>query len=438
MWEKLLRPVTQYRGLPRPVYVLFLSRVVTALGMFVGPMMTLILTLKYGLSAATAGAIITGASLGAGLCSILGGRIADRASRKWTMILFQSLSALIFIVCAFLSPLYGSASPDAPAWPMIGLLILAYLVGALGGPAGEALMMDLTEPKNRKVAYSLSYMGFNFGFAFGAALAGFLFKDHLFWVFAGDALTTLLSLALIALFIPDAHRKTAAELASDAAGERGLEKAVTGSLWSVLKARPILPLFALVFALYQFCYSNWAFLLPLQMGQLFGADGARYQGLLASLNGVVVISLTPLLVHWMRKMQPLSAMAIGGVLFTASYFTLGASRVFPLFLFAIFVFSAGEVTFTILQSVFIASQTPSSHRGRISATVSLIAGAGWSVGPVVSGLIAQTTSASFTWNAVGVVMVFAVVGLLLLKRLEKPVAPEAEGAEGDLAGVAGE
>ena len=40
--------------------------------------------------------------------------------------------------------------------------------------------------------------------------------------------------------------------------------------------------------------------------------------------------------------------------------------------------------------------------------------------------------------AVGVVMVFAVVGLLLLKRLEKPVAPEAEGAEGDLAGVAGE
>lgn len=369
MWDKLLRPLTQYRGLPRPVYVLFFSRVVTALGMLVGPMMTLILTLKYGLSAATAGAVITVASLGAGLCSLLGGRIADRFSRKWTMILFQSLSALIFLVCAVLSPLYGSAAPDAPAYLIIGLLILAYLVGALGGPAGEALMMDITEPKNRKVAYSLSYMGFNLGFAFGASLAGFLFKDHLFWVFAGDALTTLLSLALIAAFIPDRHKRTAAEQEAADGKDRGLEKAVTGSLWSVLKARPILPLFALVFAVCQFCYSQWAFLLPLQMGQLFGVDGARNQGLLASLNGIVVIALTPLLVHWMRKMKPLDAMALGGAFFVASYFLLGASRIFPLFLFAIFVFTAGEVTFTILQSVFLASQTPSSHRGRITATV---------------------------------------------------------------------
>jgi MFS family permease len=126
-------------------------------------------------------------------------------------------------------------------------------------------------------------------------------------------------------------------------------------------------------------------------------------------------------------------MALGGTFFVASYFLLGASRVFPLFLFAIAVFTAGEVTFTILQSVFLASQTPSSHRGRVTAIVQLIAGAGWSIGPLVTGSIADATSASFTWNVVGAVMIVAVVGILLLKKLEKPAepGPAAVDADGD-------
>ncbi len=432
MWEKLLRPLTQYKGLPRPVYVFFFSRLVTALGMLVWPMMTLLLTVRLGLSSAAAGLVITGASLGAGLCSLLGGRLADRFSRKWTMILFQGLAAAVFLVCAVLTPMYSGDAPSGPPWLLVGLLVVAFLVGSLGGPAGEALMMDITAPKNRKTAYSLSYLGFNLGFAVGASLGGFLFKDHLFWLFAGDAVTTFLSLALIAAFIPDARKKAEAEAEAEGEG-REMEQAVKGSLWSVLKARPILPFFAVALAVYQFCYSQWSFLLPYQMGALFGVDGARYQGLLASFNGIVVIALTPFLVHWMKNMRPLNAIALGGSIFVASYVLFGASRLFPLFLGAMFLFTAGEVTVTVLQPVFVANQTPASHRGRISATLSLIAGLGWSLGPATTGRIAQATNASFTWYVVAGVMAVAVCGMLLLKRLEKPPekAPEAAGgAEG--------
>ena len=44
-------------------------------------------------------------------------------------------------------------------------------------PAYDALLADLTNPDNRKGAYSLVYMGWNLGFAIGPAIAGMLFQD---------------------------------------------------------------------------------------------------------------------------------------------------------------------------------------------------------------------------------------------------------------------
>jgi len=53
------------------------------------------------------------------------------------------------------------------------------------------------------------------------------------------------------------------------------------------------------------------------------------------------------------------------------------------------------------------------------------------------GAIAETTSASFAWNVVGGVMVLAVVGILLLKTLEKPAEERPEpGSEGGAEGGA--
>jgi MFS family permease len=417
MWEKLMKPITQYRGLPRPVYVLFFSRMVNALGMFVGPMMTLILTVKIGFSSSLSGTLITVATLGSGLGLAVGGKLADRFGRKRTMLLFQGLAALLYLACGFLTPA-DSAQTLQNGIPIVALLMASPFIGAMSQPAAEAMTMDLTEPKNRKESFSLIYMGFNLGFAVGPTLAGLLFLHDLRWVFAGDALTTLISLALIAVYVPDTKPQTTD---SDSMEGRELEKAVTGSAWKVLRERPILPLFALIYALYQFCYSQWGFLLPLQMNNLFVADGARNHGLLGSLNGIIVIALTPVLLHWMKKMRPLYAISLGGALFTLSFFLFGwfdVFRLFPPFLFGMFVFTVAEIVVTVLMPVFIADQTPSSHRGRISAAVSLIAGAGWSLGFAVMGFVNDAVGIRASWNIVSAVMALAVVAMLLLRRLE--------------------
>jgi MFS family permease len=83
-----------------------------------------------------------------------------------------------------------------------------------------------------------------------------------------------------------------------------------------------------------------------------------------------------------------------------------------------FVFTVAEIVVTVLMPVFIADQTPSSHRGRISAAVSLIAGAGWSLGFAVMGFVNDAVGIRASWNIVSAVMALAVVAMLLLRRLE--------------------
>lgn len=48
-----------YRNLPRPIYFIFLSRIINSVGAFVGPLLTLLLTDKIGLNTETSGAFVT-------------------------------------------------------------------------------------------------------------------------------------------------------------------------------------------------------------------------------------------------------------------------------------------------------------------------------------------------------------------------------------------
>ena len=73
--------ITQYAGLRREVYVLFVGRIVTAMGSFVWPMLTFLLTTKLGFSDGVATLFIATAGLISLPMALLGGRLADRFPR---------------------------------------------------------------------------------------------------------------------------------------------------------------------------------------------------------------------------------------------------------------------------------------------------------------------------------------------------------------------
>ena len=82
----------QYGGLKKEIYILFIGRLVTAMGSFVWPMLTFFLTTKLGLSDGQSTLLIATATFLSLPAALLGGKLADRFSRKSIIILFDCLT----------------------------------------------------------------------------------------------------------------------------------------------------------------------------------------------------------------------------------------------------------------------------------------------------------------------------------------------------------
>ena len=395
--------LSPYRGLPKEIYVIFVSRVINALGSFVMPLMTIILTQSVGLSKEIAGLYISGAGLLFLPASLLGGKLADGLGRKKVIAVFDGLAAVFYILAGF----------TTPSMQTVYLMMLAGVSMMAAGPAHDSLLADLTTPESRSGAYALSYMGWNMGFALGPVLGGVLYKNHLPLVFWGDALTALIGLSLVLLFVPETFRRAQTEVYGE---ERKLEQRVSGSIWSVLKQRKILIYFAFIVFGYNFAYAQSTFMLPMQVLEIYPEVGARYFGFLAGCNGLVVLLFTPVLTRLVEKTKSIRRMVYGGLLYALGFGMLGAVHTLSYFFLATFIFTLGEIILAISTAPFIANHTPASHRGRMSAVIPMIFGLGNTLGPAGMGKMLAYVSIENAWLMIGLsTLLFAV----LMYRLEK-------------------
>lgn len=407
----------RYRGLPKEIYVLFFARMINSMGAFVFPLLALILTEKIGLSKQEAGTWMTIFALTQFPCMILGGKLADTFGRKKLIILFQILGASIYAVCGFVPP----------SMAIVYLVGIASNIYAMSYPALDSLAMDITCKDNRKEAYSVLYMGHNLGYAFGPIIGGFLYRNHLPLVFIGDALTTIIATVLMLIFIKETMPKKGENpKRNKSINENELERHQAGSVFRVLFKRPVLIFFALILMLYEFSYTQWAFALPLQMNDVFGASGAQYYGLLGSFNGILVIIFTPLITSLTKKLHSLIALGIGGLIYMVSFALFGMINILSLFFVGIFIMTMGEIIGAVNGSTFIANHSPASHRGRISSILSMVSGSGRMLAPLVMGFIIAGTNIMISWFIIAGIVLFGAIMMFLLSRMKTRVDKQEE------------
>lgn len=391
-----------YSGLDRSIYFLFLAQIVNSLGHFVHPFLTLFLTQKIGMDTAAAGMYVLASAIVWVPGSMIGGRIADKRARKATMLIFQSLAAAMLVPCGFLE-----TSIVIP-W----LLIFSSFFQGIAEPVNDAMITDMTVAKQRKSAFSLLYLGHNIGFALGPIIAGFLFNRYMRWIFFGDAATTAIALAVVAVFTKES-KPTDEQIEESFAHDETPEKAEHGSIWRVLARRPFLFAFMFIHILYSLVYSQVGFALPLQLAATFGEAGPRLFGIIMTVNAVAVILLTTIVLNATQKLPPVLSVAISGLFYALGFGLLHRFSSFEILIGLTLLWTVGEILSATNASAYIANHAPITHRARVNSIAPIIMYSGQAIGPPLAGFFIDRYSVSGIWP-ITLLLSAAGSGLLLL------------------------
>ena len=326
------------RSFPRPVWILFAGTFLNKFGTFVIPFLALYLT-RQGFSLKQAGLAISAYGAGHLVACAIGGHLADSIGRRKTIVLSMLSAAACMLALSQVRSLGA----------IIAVTALTGLASELYRPAASALLTDLVPPARRVTAFAAYRLALNAGWAFGPATAGLLSKYSYFWLFVGDAITSLLFGIVAWRALPHGVRATEEQ-----------------SGWSeALRVMRGDRLF------HQLLFSTLAIgLVFMQMSSTFGLHVTRLgfsdavYGLLLSLNGVLVVFCELPLTGWTQRVNPRRAMALGYLLIALGFGMNASGGGVPALALGMMIFTFGEICSMPISSAYVSDLAPSYMRGR--------------------------------------------------------------------------
>ncbi len=402
-----MKYLRQYKNLSREIYVLFFGRIVTSMGSLIWPIMTLILKNKLGYSATTIATIDMVLAVIQFPIVLLGGKLADSVNRKKIIVCCD----MVTVICYFISGLIPLS------FVSVALFYVAGLFAAIEGPSYDALVADLSDSDTREQAYSLQYLGMNLGLVLAPTIGGLLFENYLWLAFLITSVATFSSTLLIIVFIKrlSVEKKNISEYEEKREGARLLE---------ILRERRILLLYITVSGFCNLVYSQFNYLLPLHMENLYAAKGATIFGLMTSTNAVVVVVGTPIITTLLAKILDVRKFLIGEILIVSGLVSFAFSgRAVPIYFVLMTIFTLGEIFCTISSAPYMTRRVPSTHWGRINSAISIFCMAVTSIGNIVIGQVVDVFGYKAAWMLVAMVGLVAISMLAGLNVLDKKSFP---------------
>lgn len=307
-------------------------------GAFVVPFLALYLT-RLGYTLADAGLAIGAYGVGNFIASLLGGHLADTIGRRKTIVLSMFFGAGTLLLL--------SQARSLPV--VIAFAGLAGLAGEFYRPACSALLADLVPPGQRVTAFAAFRLAFNAGWAFGPATAGLLAAKGFFWLFVGDAATSILFGLLAMLALPrDANQPPK---------ENHWIQAVRAVRQDRRFHQIMLASFCVGFVFMQMSSSFGVHVIEL------GFSAAIY-GALISLNGALVVFCELPLTTLTRRFPARQVLAAGYVLIGLGFALIVFASSVAELVVCVIVFTLGEMVAMPVSAAFVANLAPEHLRGR--------------------------------------------------------------------------
>lgn len=416
---------SSYKNLSLEVYRLAIVRFVLSMGNFIYPFMTLFLVKKLEITPHITSIFVISSGLMFVPASIFSGRLSDKIGRKFILLLsFVIYIALIFAI--FFLYHFNILRNVIIAV----LLIIANLFLSMTQVPIAAIITDVTNPSNRNESFSFVYLAANAGFAFGPLIAGFLFENYTSFIFLGNGIASLIGFLILSgiietkptdlnsLINKDNKETNFNDGSSDDKDIINLN--LTDNSYknnkeeiSVLKfilGDRIFLIFILSTIFFSFAYSQAGFTLPIFLTKIFNSNGAKFYGILQSINALTVIFFTPLVSFLTKGKSAFLMVALAGVFYAFGFGLYSIFKFFPLFILTTIIWSTGEIIQVTHQNVFIANRSPINLRGQVNGTFQILSGIGFVLGPVFSGFFQKYFEVKYVW--------FVVFGICLIGVLQ--------------------
>lgn len=400
----------QYKGLRRELYILFIGRIMTNLGSMIWPMLTLILNKKLGMNASEVANCMLVFSIIALPVSLLGGKLTDRLNKKNIIVVCDIVSVICYILCGILPLTFYS----------VVVVAIAALFQTVEWPAYDALVADFTLPSDRQRAYSLSYLGSNLGLMLSPTIGGLLFNNYLNIAFIINGLAILSSTALIFFLIKDTSKETSEEDINEYENELSND---TNSLKYIFSNR-VLRTYLFASIIYHVVYCPYSFLIPLEMGSMYGEYGSLMYGTMSSVNCITVVVLTSVITKILYKVFDAHKLILGIIQILFGLIIFKVLIIYPLAVYiSIIIFTIGEIIDTLGASPFVSKRIPANYRGRITSIFTVIYNVTTSIFIKVLGVIYDKSGSNSAWMVVYIIGVIGVIAYIYLSIIDKKVFP---------------
>jgi MFS family permease len=372
--------MTNLRALPPAAWILFLGMFLNKFGTFVVPFLAIYLT-HAGYTLEDAGLAIGAYGVGNFIASAVGGHLADTIGRRKTILISLFSGAGMMLLLS-----------QAHSLPMIMLLaMLTGLAGEFYRPACSALLTDLVPPEQRVTAFAAYRMSFNAGWAFGPATAGFLATKGFFWLFVGDAATSVLFGLVALLALP---RDVVA---------RKQEHGWSSALQVIGRDRKFHQMLLSSFAI-AFVFMQMSSTFGVQVTKL-GFSAATY-GALISLNGVIVVLCELPLTTITQRFSARRVLATGYLLIGGGFALNAVAHTIPMLTASVVIFTLGEMISMPVASAYVSNLAPAHLRGRYMG----FHGLNWSLALIIApaiGMKLMGSHSALLWLGCGVMGIIA-------------------------------
>ena len=267
-----MRYFSQFKGLPKQVYILGLLRLLVGMGSMVYSLSTLIMTSVLGMSTASASIVVMIQAFANAAGAYCGGKLADLWGRKRSYLLFAGCALLFFGTCGFVC---------RSMW-LLPFLVLGTFSSNACGPVISALVADYAGEEKSVECFSFLYHCVNLGFAVGPTVGGYIFNKHMSMIFFIQgmvyfAVGVVLFLLIEEVYVPGRRLEKAQELQTEA-GSSGIK---------LLLQHKMLCIYIACLAVITICYAMVNFVLPIQMNDFFGTEATSiYTGRTWAINGL--------------------------------------------------------------------------------------------------------------------------------------------------------